>query len=170
MASGSFFVKSPEDALRHLTQLVQGLKKVAVAGIIGAVVCGVMAMLLSRFLAPYGHRSKATQGFPEMSAIISVVWYIALALIVFSCLYLLVGPGLAQQKPWARYAASGIFLAKVLLCAWMGRGSLRAMVVFMGISGWDFYGLWVLLSKETGQLFSSPQATQVTVKPANLVT
>jgi hypothetical protein len=105
-----------------------------------------------------------------MSAISSVVWYIALALIVFSCLYLLVGPALAQQKPWARYAASGIFLAKVLLCVWMGRGSLRAMVVFLGISGWDLYGLWVLLSKETGQLFSSPQATQVTAKPANLVT
>jgi hypothetical protein len=52
----------------------------------------------------------------------------------------------------------------------MGRGSLRAMAVFIGISGWDFYGLWVLLAKETGQLFSSPQANQIAAKPANLVT
>jgi hypothetical protein len=170
MASGSFFVKSPEDALRHLSQLVQGLKKVAVAGIIGAVVCGVMAMLLSRFLAPSGHKSNAPTGFPEMSAISSVIWYIGLALIVFSCLYFIVGWGLAQRKLWARYAATGTFLLKVLLCVWMGRGSLRAMVVFIGISGWDLYGLWVLLSKETGQLFSSPQASQITAKPANLVT
>jgi len=170
MSSGSFFVKNPEDALRHLTQLVQGLKKVAVAGIIGAVLCGIMAGLLSRFLAPSPNRPNAPRGFPEMSAISSVIWFMAIALIVFSCLYQLVAWGLAQQKQWARYTAAGTFVAKILLCIWLGRWTVQAMVVFLGISSWDFYGLWVLLSKETGHLFSSSHISQVSAKPANLVT
>jgi hypothetical protein len=44
------------------------------------------------------------------------------------------------------------------------------MIVFLLVSGWDVYGLWVLLSKETGELFSSSQVSQASVKPANLVT
>jgi hypothetical protein len=57
-----------------------------------------------------------------------------------------------------------------LLCVWLGRGAVGAMIVFLLIAAWDFYGLWVLLSKETGQLFSSRETSQVSVKPANLVT
>ena len=61
-------------------------------------------------------------------------------------------------------------MPKVLLCVWLGRGAVVAMIVFLLVAAWDFYGLWVLLSKETGQLFSSRETSQVGVKPANLVT
>ena len=44
------------------------------------------------------------------------------------------------------------------------------MIVFLCIAGLDFYGLWVLLSKETEQFLSSPKTTQASIKPANLVT
>jgi hypothetical protein len=44
------------------------------------------------------------------------------------------------------------------------------MIVFLVVAAWDLYGLWVLLSKETGELFTSPAPSQATSKPANLVT
>jgi hypothetical protein len=77
---------------------------------------------------------------------------------------------LSHRKPWARYTAAAAFLAKLLLCVWLGRISLGAMIVFLSVTGLDFYGLWVLLSKETEQLLSSPKPTQASIKPANLVT
>ena len=55
--------------------------------------------------------------------------------------------------------AAAMFLAKVLLCVWLGRGSIGAMIVFLIVAAWDIYGLWVLLAKESGQLFSSSQGT-----------
>ena len=50
MASGSFFIQSSQDAIRHVKMLADGLKKVAVAGLVGGAGCGVMAILLGRFL------------------------------------------------------------------------------------------------------------------------
>jgi hypothetical protein len=52
------------------------------------------------------------------------------------------------------------------------------MFVFLMVAGLDLYGLWVLLSKETEQLFTAPaahpdgnsQVTHASGKPANLVT
>jgi hypothetical protein len=94
----------------------------------------------------------------------------AIALLIFSSLYFVSGWGLSCQKMWARYAAAGTFVAKVLLCMWLGRATISAMIVFLLIASWDLYGLWVLLARETGQLFSSPQSSQASIKPANLVT
>jgi hypothetical protein len=170
MDSGSFFIQRREDALRHVNLLTKGLKKVAIAGLVGGASCGVMAGLLGRFLMPPAPQSNPMPGFREMSGITFVAWFMALALIVFSSLYLIAGWGLSHQKSWARYTAAGTFASKVLLCVWLGRGSLGAMIVFLLVSGWDVYGLWVLLSKETGELFSSSQVSQASVKPANLVT
>jgi len=169
MASGSFFIRNSEDALRHVNQLAKGLKKVALAGLAGGVCCGVMAVLLGHFLGTPA-QSKTVPGFHELSGITFVASFMSLALLVFSSLYYLAGWGLSEQKGWARYTAAATFIAKVLLCMWLGRGGVEAMIVFLLIAAWDFYGLWVLLSKETGQLFSSRETSQVSVKPANLVT
>jgi len=164
------FVQNREDARRHLDLLVKGLRKVAWAGLAGGAGCGVLAILVAHFLVTPGPQSSAIPGARELSGISFVAWFMTLALLAFSTLYLIAARGLSRQKPWARYMAAAVFLAKVLLCVWLGRGSIGAMIVFLVVAAWDLYGLWVLLSKETGELFTSPAPSQATVKPANLVT
>jgi len=175
MATGSFSVKAPfvqtrEDALRHVTLLTKGLKKVAWAGLVGGSGCGVLAWLLGQFLVSPTPQPNAIPGARELSGISFVAWFMSIALLAFSILYFIAGWGLSRQKSWARYVAALVFLSKVLLCVWLGRGSIGAMIVFLFVASWDIYGLWVLLSKETGQLFSSSPASQANHKPANLVT
>jgi hypothetical protein len=175
MTSGSFFIQHSlfiqrrEDALRHVNILAKGLRKIALAGLVGGVAFSFMAAFLGHVLDTHG-QSNAVPGITEMSGITFISWFMAIALLVFSSLYLLVGWGLSQQKRWARYTAAAVFLAKVLLCVWLGRASVPAMIVFLMIAALDFYGLWVLLSKETGHLFSSSEISQPNIKPANLVT
>ena len=170
MAGGSIFIQTHEAALRHVNLLAKGLKKVGITGLVGGLACSGMAVLLGHFLLTPSPRSNAIPGAQEMSGITFVAWFMAVALLVFSSLYLVAGWGLSHQKRWGRYTAAATFISKVLVCVWLGRGSVAAMIVFLLVAGWDLYGLWVLLSKETGQLFSSPEASQVSVKPANLVT
>jgi hypothetical protein len=169
MASRSFFIQNRDDAQRHFTLLLKGLKSVATVALIGAAGCGILAILLGHFLAP-STQSNAVPGTQELSGIVFFAWFMAAAMLVFSGLYFVAGWGLSHRKPWARYTAAAAFLAKLLLCVWLGRISLGAMIVFLSVTGLDFYGLWVLLSKETEQLLSSPKPTQASIKPANLVT
>jgi hypothetical protein len=164
------FVQNREDARRHLDLLVKGLRKVAWAGLAGGAGCGALAILVAHFLVTPGPQSSAIPGARELSGISFVAWFMTIALLAFSTLYLIAGWGLSHQKSWGRYMAAAVFLAKVLLCLWLGRGSIGAMIVFLVVAAWDLYGLWVLLSKETGELFTSPAPSQATTKPANLVT
>jgi hypothetical protein len=167
----SFLIHRREDALRHLNLLAKGLRKVALVGVVGGAGCGVMAAFLGHFLvAPSSPQANAVPGFQELSGITFVAAFMATALLLFSGLYFISGWGLARQLGWARYTAAATFVAKVLLCVWLGRASVGAMIVFLLVAVLDFYGLWVLLSKETGQLFSSIDPSQPSVKPANLVT
>ncbi len=170
MASRSFFIQRPEDAERHVTLLAKGLKSVAIVALVGGAGCGVMALLLGHFLVAPSPQPNAVPGAQELSGITFVAWFMATAMLLFSCLYFVAGWGLSRRKAWARYAAAATFVAKILLCVWLGRGSVGAMMVFLVIASWDFYGLWVLLSKETEQFLSSPKTTQASIKPANLVT
>jgi hypothetical protein len=170
MVPGSFFIQRPEDALRHVQQLAKGLKKIATAGWIGGASCTLLAALVSHFLVTGGTNPNPLPGSREISGITLVTWFMAVALLVFSSLYYVSGWGLERQKSWARIFAVGTFLAKVLLCVWLGRGSFSAMFVVLVIAIWDFYGLWVLLSKETAQLFASSNTARASVKPANLTT
>jgi hypothetical protein len=170
MASGSFFIQRPEDALRHINLLTKGLKQVAWAGFAGGAGCSVMAVLLGHFLMTPSPQSNAVPGVPEISGITSVAWFMGIALLAYSSLYLVTSWGLSRQKKWARYAAAAVFISKVLLCVWLGRGSVAAMIVFLLIASCDLYGLWVLLSNATGQVFSSQEVSRVSAKPANLVT
>ena len=170
MASRSFFIQRPEDALRHVNMLAKGLKKAAIVGWAVGAVFTAIAIFLGHFLKPPTPNPRAIPGFREMSEITFVAWFMAIALLVFSSLYFISGRGLSQQKDWGRYVGTATFALKMLLCLWLGRASVPAMIVFLGIASWDFYGLWVLLAKETGQLLSLPEASQDSVKPANLVT
>jgi hypothetical protein len=157
MTGSSFFVQTPEAALRHVNLLAKGLKKVAWAGLAGGVGGSALAALVSHLLVTSSPQPITTPGFREMSGITFVTWFMALALLGFSTLYLIAGWGLSNQKPWARYMAAAVFLAKILLCVWLGRGSIGAMIVFLTVAIWDIYGLWVLLAKESGQLFTSSE-------------
>jgi len=177
MAGRSFFIQHPEDAVRHVGTLAKGLKKVAVAGWIAGAGCTMLALLVSHFIMAPSRLPKP--GSQEITGVTLVAWFLALSLLLFSTLYFVAGWGLAGRKPWARNVAGGTFLLKVLLCAWLGRGSLAGMLVFLSIAGCDLYGLWVLLSNETGRLFQSPapsseaqssETSQAPAKPANLVT
>lgn len=159
MAIRSFFIQTPEDALRHVDLLAKGLKKSAIVGLVGGAGCSGLALLVSHLLVPTGSQSNAVPGFREMSGIAFVAWFMAIALLVLSGLYLVAGWGLSHQKGWARYTAAGTFVLKVLLCVWLGRATIPAMIVFLFIASWDIYGLWVLLSRETGQLYASPKAS-----------
>jgi hypothetical protein len=161
MTSGSFFVQNSEDALRHVNQLADGLKKVALAGWVCGVGCGAMAIMLARMLHTSGN---GTGGLAFIAG------FMAAALFIFSTLYYLSGWGLSRQLPWARYTAAGTFIAKILLCVWLGRSSVAAIIFFLMVAAWDLYGLWVLLSKETGQLFASTEVSQASGKPADLAT
>ncbi|MBV9769739.1 MAG: hypothetical protein JOZ32_09230 [Bryobacterales bacterium] len=183
MASGSISVRRPfaqnsGDALRHLKTLTDSLRKVAWAGLIGGFGCGVIAFVLSHSLGAFSSHSSNGPGFPEISGITAVARFMAVALIAFSILYLIASWGLSRGKTWARYAGAAVFIGKILLCVSLGRGSVASMVVFLLIASLDIYGLWVLLSKATAQLFTSPSLTpnqtpessQAPRKPANLVT
>jgi hypothetical protein len=172
MSSGSFFLPSSEAALRHVNLLAKMLKKVAIAGWISGAGCTALAVFVGRFFVIMNSPQTAVgvPGAREISGITLITWFMAIALLVFSSLYYVAGWGLAQQKSWARYTAAATFTLKVLLCVWLGRGSVAAMIVFLAVAGLDLYGLWVLLSKEAGLLFGAPQSSQAAIKPANLVT
>ena len=153
-------VQSPEDALRHVDLLTKGLKKLAWAGMAGGAGCAVLAFLVGQFLAPHATLASPVPGTQELTGVLLVAWFMAAALLGFSALYLIAGWGLSHQKPWARYTAAAVFLAKVLLCLWLGRSSIGAMVALLFIASWDLYGLWVLVSRGTGQLFASSRTSQ----------
>ena len=164
MARGSFIIQNPEDAQRHLQMLTQGLKRVAVPGLISGVGCGVIAVLLGRFVV------INNPGSGEGIGLTSVAWLMAAVLASISSAYLFVAWALARRKRWARYAAAAVFVLKILFCVRFGLASLSTLVILLLFSSVDFYGLWVLLSKKTGQLFSSPEPSRASGKPANLVT
>jgi hypothetical protein len=170
MVARSIFIQSPEDAARHVNHLAAGLRRFAISGWISGAACTALALFISHYLTGVITRAGAAPGPGPTSGIAFLAWVMAIALLVFSTLYFIAGWGLAQKKPWSRYAAAGTFLLKTLLCIWVGLNSPAAMIIFLLLAGWDIYGLWVLMSKETGQLLSAPHATQASVNPANLAT
>lgn len=173
MDARSFFIQNPEDAARHVNTLAAGLRRFAISGWISGAACSALALFISHYLNGLMIQAGAAPGSRQASGIAFLAWALAIALLVFSTLYFVAGWGLAQKKLWSRYAAAGTFLLKTLLCIWVGLSSPAAMIVFLLLAGWDLYGLWVLMAKETGQLLSAPGARQASVKPvepANLAT
>lgn len=173
MASRSFFIQTPEDARRHLDLLAKGLKKLGLAGWAGGGGCALLALMVTRYFGLHSAQADPASGLQPMSGISLITWILAIAMLLFSTLYYVAGWALEKQKGWARYIAAGTFLIKTLLCVWIGRASVASIIVFLMIAAWDIYGLWVLLSKETGLLFTSPakvsDTTPASVNPANSV-
>jgi hypothetical protein len=155
MDSPEFFIYRPEAARRHLDLLVKALRQVAIVGWVGGAVYTILALLVSRFLGFSSFHPDNAPGSMALSGITMTTWSIAIALLLFSTLYHIAGRGLAEQQSWARYLAAITFLVKVLLCVWLGHHSVIGMIIFLGIAGLDFYGLWVLMSAETARLFVS---------------
>lgn len=166
MDARSLFIQRPEDAARHVNALATGLRKFAISGWISGAACTAMALFISHYFTGLITRPGAA-GSREANPMAFLAWAVAIALLGFSTLYFVAGWGLAQKKPWSRYAAAGTFLLKTLLCIWVGLSSPAAMVIFLLLAGWDLYGLWVLMSKEAGQLLASPSAAPASVKPVN---
>jgi hypothetical protein len=167
MGARSIFIQTPEDAARHVSTLAAGLRRFSISGWISGAACTGLALFISHVLNGATAHAGATPGSPQVTGIAFLAWAWAIALLVFSTLYFIAGQGLAQKKPWSRYAAAGTFLLKTLACIWMGLNSPVAMVIFLLLAGWDLYGLWVLMSKETGQLLSAPRAAPAPVEPVN---
>lgn len=153
MASRSFFIQTPDDARRHLDVVAKGLKKLGLAGWIGGGGCALLALLVTHYFGIHPAQADPASGPQAISGITLVTWFLAIAMLLFSTLYYVGGWALEKQKGWARYTAAATFLFKILLCVWIGRSSLASIIIFLMIASWDFYGLWVLLSKETGLLF-----------------
>jgi hypothetical protein len=158
MDSHNFFIHTPENALRHVDMLANGLAKVAILGWCGAAACSALAIFFHRLLAPSSLQTNAAPGWQQTSDVSLNAWFLAIGLFLFSSLYFVTARGLRQKKPWARYMGAAAFLLKILLCLWLGRSSVVAIVFFLSVASWDFYGLWVLLAKETGQLFTPPNS------------
>lgn len=167
MVARSFFIQRPEDAARHINTLATGLRKFAISGWISGAACTALALFVSRYFTGFMVRAGAASGSHQMSGIAVIAWAMAIALLGFSTLYFIAGWGLAQRKPWSRYTAAGTFLLKTLLCIWVGLSSPAAMIIFLLLAAWDLYGLWVLMSKETGQLLTPSRATPTSVEPVN---
>lgn len=161
------FIQRPEDAQRHIDLLAKGLKKVALAGWAGGAGCAFLTLFVARLLVATSGQPSNLPGVHEISGITFVAAFMATALLLFSTLYFVSGWGLSHQAEWARYTAAGTFIAKILLCLWLGRGSIGAMILFLLVAGWDFYGLWVLLSKATATLLTTSESNATSSKPAS---
>jgi hypothetical protein len=107
-------------------------------GVLGAVVVGLIFGSLSAFLS--------NQSGGEIPApILGLIGVIAfVAILVLSVPGLIVGIGLVQFRPWARIG--GIILSALDLLGF-------PFHTILGI-----YGLWVLLNRETEQMFLAPPA------------
>lgn len=173
MASRPFFIQTQDDARRHVDQLAKGLKKLGLAGFIGGGACTLLALVVTHYFGLRPAESDTAPGTQAMSGIALLTWLLAVAMLFFSTLYYVAGWALEKHKSWARYTVAGTFLIKILLCILIGRGSFASIIIFLLIAAWDVYGLWVLLSKETGVLFASPakspDTTPASVNPANSV-
>lgn len=107
-------------------------------GVLGAVVVLLIFGSLSAFLS--------TQNAGDVPApILAIIGGVAfVAILVLSLPALVIGIGLMQFRPWARIA--GIVLSALDLLGF-------PFHTILGI-----YGLWVLLNRETEQMFLAPPA------------
>lgn len=107
-------------------------------GVLGAVVVGLIFGSLSAFL---NNQSGGEIPAPILG-LIGVVAFVAI--LVLSVPGLVIGIGLLQFRPWARIG--GIIISALDLLGF-------PFHTILGI-----YGLWVLLNRETEQMFMAPPA------------
>lgn len=157
MDSDSFFIQRPADARLHLGRLTAGLKRLAVVGLVVAGCCGLIAILLGWQFLDLTYRPHPNDGLGILG-IFGLAFLAGAATVVlvgFSALYLVLSWSLARRWKWSRYAGRVIFSLKILLSVFLGLSSPQTMIAFLVVASWDLYGLWVMLSKGTEQLFTS---------------
>lgn len=109
-------------------------------GVLGALVVLLIFGGISAFLGLDTHSSDSAAAVPIMGMIGGIVFVVIMAL---SLPGLIIGVGLVQFRSWARIAAlilSGFDLLSIPFGTALG-----------------IYGFWVLLNRETEQMFTSPR-------------
>lgn len=109
-------------------------------GVVGAMIALMVFGGISALVAA-DHSADSLTAIPILGAIAGIVFIIIL---VISLPGLIIGIGLLQFRPWAR--VGGIILSAFDLLAF-------PFHTILGI-----YGLWVLLNRETEQMFGVPPA------------
>jgi len=112
-------------------------------GVLGAMIVLLVFGGVSALVAA-NHSSDSLAAIPILGAIGGFVFILVMAL---SLPGLIIGIGLMQFKPWARIG--GIVL------------SVFDLVGFPFHTALGIYGLWVLLNRETEQMFVAPPARVV---------
>ena len=113
-------------------------------GVFGAIV---VLMILGGLSAFAGLSQHAPEGFPAVPILGAIGAFVFVLILVLSLPGLIIGIGLVQFRPWARMA--GIILS-----------ALDLLSVPLG-TALGVYGFWVLLNRETEQMFGAPPARVV---------
>jgi hypothetical protein len=113
-------------------------------GVFGAIV---VLMIFGGLSAFVGLSEHAPEGFPAVPILGAIGAFVFILILVLSLPGLIIGIGLVQFRPWARMA--GIILS-----------ALDLLSIPLG-TALGVYGFWVLLNRETEQMFGTPPARVV---------
>jgi len=118
-----------------------------VFGALGVFAAIVILMIFGGLSAFVGLSDHTPEGFPAVPILGAIGAFVFVLIMVLSLPGLIIGIGLVQFRPWARMA--GIILS-----------ALDLLSVPLG-TALGVYGFWVLLNRETEQMFLAPPARVV---------
>jgi hypothetical protein len=118
-----------------------------VFGALGVFAAIVILMIFGGLSAFVGLSDHTPEGFPAVPILGAIGAFVFVLILVLSLPGLIIGIGLVQFRPWARMA--GIILS-----------ALDLLSVPLG-TALGVYGFWVLLNRETEQMFGVPPARVV---------
>jgi hypothetical protein len=118
-----------------------------VFGALGVFAAIVILMIFGGLSAFVGLSDHTPEGFPAVPILGAIGAFVFVLILVLSLPGLIIGLGLVQFRPWARMA--GIILS-----------ALDLLSVPLG-TALGVYGFWVLLNRETEQMFGAPPARVV---------
>ncbi|MGD0130551.1 MAG: hypothetical protein ABSE57_00845 [Bryobacteraceae bacterium] len=118
-----------------------------VFGALGVFAAIVILMIFGGLSAFVGLSDHTPEGFPAVPILGAIGAFVFVLILVLSLPGLIIGIGLVQFRPWARMA--GIILS-----------ALDLLSVPLG-TALGVYGFWVLLNRETEQMFGAPPARVV---------
>ncbi len=118
-----------------------------VFGALGVFAAIVILMIFGGLSAFVGLSDHTPDGLPAVPILGAIGAFVFVLILVLSLPGLIIGIGLVQFRPWARMA--GIILS-----------ALDLLSVPLG-TALGVYGFWVLLNRETEQMFGAPPARVV---------
>jgi hypothetical protein len=118
-----------------------------VFGALGVFAAIVILMIFGGLSAFVGLSDHTPEGFPAVPILGAIGAFVFVLILVLSLPGLIIGIGLVQFRSWARMA--GIILS-----------ALDLLSVPLG-TALGVYGFWVLLNRETEQMFGAPPARVV---------